>query len=493
MDQQTEQQKQQAQQGDVVEELSIFLNDFTDSDNDAAGLAWTSSLERHPERQGIYIAEPRHVNLGYYMTSADFGRCIGLVARLKPGLDEPPLTTVLAGRMTEEIIDSHRLVDRALNDEEKELLKRCIKPRNGSKEDALTHARLLALDYLSTLRTQCSRPFVTYVDGVAWDHLESPINLKTHYHEELVFRTAEELNSFRTITEKPVDTESQIEGRRNDLRKWYEKAIERKLKDFGSESPLKNLESYDVLFDEMDKYERIVFFGGCSLTILQHILEKRPELAHKIHYFQQGGTFKSELNILGNPLNFALNTKAAQFVFHENQIGKLANFTLIPTDTTKKLEFTTIGLKEWSPYIGLHTLCFYGRMDPLVLISDEEKQETSASTENLVAWRAEKVHNTDYADPNFKGYKAVMADLVAFLISFTDAFDDRKTPQGIVRKSNIGVKIALRKSSQGSDQMILEHDENSPIRALMLDISSGSSVALIEDTRSLIANARESG
>lgn len=103
-------------------ELSIFLNDFTDSDNEAAGLAWASGLDRHPERKGIYIAEPRHVNLGYYMTSADFGRCIGLVAKLQPGLGEPPLTTVLAGRMTEDIIKSHRLADRELNEEEKDLV-----------------------------------------------------------------------------------------------------------------------------------------------------------------------------------------------------------------------------------------------------------------------------------------------------------------------------------------------------------------------------------
>lgn len=170
-------------------------------------------------------------------------------------------------------------------------MKRCIKPKNGSKDESVIHARLLALDYLSTLKTRCSRPFDTYVDNVVLDHLESPINLKTHYHEELVFRTANELNEFRTITEKPANDESQIEGRRADLRKWYDKALQRKLNEFGSESPLKDLESYDVLFDEMRKYERVVFFGGCSLTILQHILEKEPELAKKIHYYQQGVCF----------------------------------------------------------------------------------------------------------------------------------------------------------------------------------------------------------
>lgn len=170
-------------------------------------------------------------------------------------------------------------------------MKRCIKPRNGSREESIKHAHLLALDYLSTFRTRCSRPFDIYIDNVALGFLESPINLKTHYHEELVFRTADELNQFRTITEKPVDDESQIEGRREDLRKWYDAALRRKLDEFGSESPLKDLESYNVLFDEMRKYERVVVFGGCSLTILQHILEEEPELAKRIHYYQQGVCF----------------------------------------------------------------------------------------------------------------------------------------------------------------------------------------------------------
>lgn len=105
-------------------EVYIYLNDFTDSDNAAAGLAWAVSLERHPGRKGIYIAEPRHVNLGYYMTSADFSRCIGLVAKLEPKLasGDSPLTTVLAGRMTWDIINSRRVEGRPLSEEERNLV-----------------------------------------------------------------------------------------------------------------------------------------------------------------------------------------------------------------------------------------------------------------------------------------------------------------------------------------------------------------------------------
>jgi hypothetical protein len=133
-------------------------------------------------------------------------------------------------------------------------------------------------------------------------------------------------------------------------------------------------------------------------------------------------------------------------------------------------------------------------MDPWVLISDKERQETSASTQNLVAWRAEKVYDKEHADPNSKGYKAVMADLVAFLISFTDAFDSHETPQGVVRKSNIGVRIvSVPEDSENptpdTKQMVLERDEASPIRALMIDIPSEISAVLIEDVPTLVTNA----
>lgn len=104
--------------------LSIFLNDFTDSDNEATAELWAWSLERDPTVKGIYIAEPRWVNLGYYMSAPEFGRCIGLVSRLQPPLDggDPPLTTVLAGRLTQEVIDSRKVDGRQLADDERDLV-----------------------------------------------------------------------------------------------------------------------------------------------------------------------------------------------------------------------------------------------------------------------------------------------------------------------------------------------------------------------------------
>lgn len=89
--------------------LLIFLNDFTDADNEAAALLFAWALQLRPDIKGIYIAEPRHVNVGYYMTARDFGRCIGLVGKLTPPVSDEftPLRIVLSGSvLTDEYINN---------------------------------------------------------------------------------------------------------------------------------------------------------------------------------------------------------------------------------------------------------------------------------------------------------------------------------------------------------------------------------------------------
>lgn len=310
-----------------------------------------------------------------------------------------------------------------------------------------------------------------------------------------------------------IESLSQMDARRDRLRSWYKQAMQRKLEDFGNEKPYQDLTDYATLFEKMRGFDRIVFFGGCSLTVLQHILQEEPTLSRKIEYYQQGvsnyppcvlceleairsehgdsqGTFNSKLNILGNPLNFALNFKAADFVFQKQQIGKLAKFVLVPTDTTKRLEFTLKGLKEWSPAVGLHSLGFVSRIDPWDFITQEERDGTPLSTEDLIAKRSEWVDDPKYADPSAKSYKGVMADLVAFLISFTNAFDEFKTPHGVVQKTSIGV--AMKQPFDGSNQMVLVEDSTSPIQALKLEASGlpdGQDAVLVEDTRDLVETA----
>lgn len=461
--------------------LSIFINDFTDSDNEASAEVWAWGLEQNPSVKGIYIAEPRWVNLGYYMTSKDFGLCIELVKELSLTLEDlkdPPLTTVLAGRMTQDFINKSNTWNKALTEEENDLLLRCIRPESGprdNQDDSINHARLLAMDYLTTMRARCKR-FESYIDVSCLRQLQIPINLKTHYHEELIARTADELGAFREIMEMPTKDQKEIERRKDKLREWYSKALDRKKNEFGGEYPMGDLD-YDHLRDEIRRHDKTIAFGGASLTALREILEKEPGLGKKIEYYQQGGTFDSTLNILGNPYNFALNTKAAKYILCDHH-DKLAKLTLIPTDTTKKVEWTARGLAKLSPAVGVRSLAFHGRYDPWDMISPKEIASGSTKTDEFMAWRSEWVDDPKYSPPE-RGCKAVMADLTAFLAAFTRAFDKFDTGQGFLERYS--VKVSIKKAEGDSTQMILKEDKDSSIQCLMLKFPRGQETVLMDD------------
>lgn len=192
---------------------------------------------------------------------------------------------------------------------------------------------------------------------------------------------------------------------------------------------------------------------------------------------------------MGNPLNFALNTKAAEYVFHEDQKGKVGKLVLISTDTTKQVEFTAKGLAKFHPAVGIRAMGFFGRLDPWDLISPKERDAVSATSKEYIAWRAEWAEHSEYADPKFKGYKAVMADLVAFLICFTDAFDEYKTPHGTVRKSITKVAMThVPGNTPERNSMVLKEDPTGTIESMMLEITDlpdGQASVLIDDTLGL--------
>lgn len=123
--------------------LSIFLNDFTDADNEASALLWAWSLELRPDIKGIYIAEPRIVNVGYYMNANDFGRCIGLVAKLTPPASKEytPLRVVLSGSV---------LTDEYINQPD---LKVDGKPITEDERDLVSHLPGTRIDGLATVGT----------------------------------------------------------------------------------------------------------------------------------------------------------------------------------------------------------------------------------------------------------------------------------------------------------------------------------------------------
>lgn len=199
------------------------------------------------------------------------------------------------------------------------------------------------------------------------------------------------------------------------------------------------------------------------------------------------GTFDSKLNILGNPLNFALNTKAAKYVFHDEQKGKVGKLVLVSTTTTQQLEFTAKGLTELHSAVGVRAVGFFGRLDPWELISPKEKEGVSGTSKEFLSWRAEYARNTFCADDKFKGNKAVMADLVAFLICFTNAFDNY---QEKVRKYVTNVNM-----TEESGSMVLQTKADGPIQSMMLklsDVPDGQKAVLVEDALSLAEEAMKS-
>lgn len=169
---------------------------------------------------------------------------------------------------------------------------------------------------------------------------------------------------------------------------------------------------------------------------------------------------------------------------------KLSKFRLIPTDTTKKLEYSLAGLTNWSAPIGLHSLGFYGKVDIWDLITNEEEQFPFASTQDIIRWRSNLVSKHPlYTSPNFRAHKVVMADLSAYLISFTDAFKEYSTLDGVVNTREIGV-ISINKDGT---KMELEPDEASSIKALLLDLPKDLKVVLVEDTLALINDMIQTG
>ena len=173
----------------------------------------------------------------------------------------------------------------------------------------------------------------------------------------------------------------------------------------------------------------------------------------------QQGTFDPKLNILGNPYNFALNPQAADFVFTNHD--KLAKFVLIPTDTTKKIEYDLKNLRQLSSIVAYRSIAFHLRMDPLSLISPNESYDGQQGfdPEAFIKQRAD-----DFA--GYANQKVVMADLTAFLLSFTEAFGSFRSRVGAIDSRKINNK----------EQMVLKKDDKSTIEVLLLDALDGVTV-----------------
>lgn len=134
---------------------------------------------------------------------------------------------------------------------------------------------------------------------------------------------------------------------------------------------------------------------------------------------------------------------------------KFAKFVLIPTDTTKKVEYDLKNLQQLSSTVAYRSIAFHLRIDPINLVSPNESYDgqDGFDPEAFIKHRA-----TD-----FEGYadkKVVLADLTAFLLSFTDAFGGFRSRVGAIdsRRGN------------NKDQMVLTRDDKSTIEVLTLDV-----------------------
>lgn len=190
-----------------------------------------------------------------------------------------------------------------------------------------------------------------------------------------------------------------------------------------------------------------------------------------------------------------MNTKAAKYVFADEQKGKLGKLVLVSTTTTQKLQFTAKGLTKLHPAVGVRAVGFFGRLDPWELLSPKEKDEAGnyvpMTSEDFLSWRAEHVRSKFCEDDNFKGKKAVMADLVAFLICFTRVFDDGDFNHVIDEDNRkVGKKEIQVAMTEGSGSMVMKENESGPIKSMMLDPpEDGQNPVLVDDTSKLVEEA----
>lgn len=107
-----------------------------------------------------------------------------------------------------------------------------------------------------------------------------------------------------------------------------------------------------------------------------------------------------------------------------------------------------------------------------------------------MAWRSERTGHHPYSSPNSKGYKAVMADLTAFLAAFTNAFEEFETKEGVVKQRS--VRVVMGRSKTNGNQMVLKEardEDESSIQCLLLNMPSlpqGQDTVLVEDALGLV-------
>lgn len=116
-----------------------------------------------------------------------------------------------------------------------------------------------------------SEPVEVFIDVDNIDALHQPVNLNIHHHEELVARSEDQLVHWEAIMASPS-----LDERVSKLRSWYWDCIddmEDRAAAAGRGDAVHKLD-LSTLCHDITAADRVMFFGGSSLNILQRLIEQ---------------------------------------------------------------------------------------------------------------------------------------------------------------------------------------------------------------------------
>ncbi|SCO54643.1 uncharacterized protein FFNC_15605 [Fusarium fujikuroi] len=381
----------------------IIINDNTDTDN-YSGDGYVQERYRDlPDTQVVHIDEPRHVNWARTMSSDEKRDWENVAAKLQD-LEQNPRSALLRGSITGDYIDGKT----NLSADECSILRKGISPGLGPIEDATTQAWLTAWDKANFVAHQAHKPHTIFVDFASLKHTHNPVNFRVHTDNHLVLRQLQEIKLWNEINKISSDSE-----RHQEMKRWFGQCIEHASKrGAGLGASVESLDR-EKLYQDMKKAEQVTIFVGASLGLVSFLLDRAAMDSgmklKKVKVVMQGGSMDSSENIFGEAFNFALDKTAARKVFsHTQQFG---NFTLIPTQTARKL---------WFPVEGL--VGFGG--DPMLKMieafNDRQEETEVALLEGNLQQRIE----------NLKNKKIIQSDLAAFMLAsgFGEALGVRRVP-----------------------------------------------------------------
>ncbi|KAF4961018.1 hypothetical protein FGADI_533 [Fusarium gaditjirri] len=403
------------------DDLVIYYNDSIDSDNLAAAMALFNATSWKPTVRVLWILEPRQVCFGLSMTMDQINRCKELIKKHFPSV-ENPFKTLLNGHIKQQDIDDIK----DLTKDDRSILEMAVKPEYGSINDAALHARLSALDLAACLSEWSNNnPIEVLVDYETLEHIENPVNLHMHHHEELVNRTENELKNYYDILENVLHF-----GRRTDnLRGWYHKCIWRLEKDMKLSDISVDRLVLDKVLHRIQTAGSVRFFGGSSLRILQQFLDRG--VASKIKCHLQVGSCDMSANLFSNQFNIALNQQAAKIVLSRST--EFAEFTVVPSHTAQSIKYLAIGLKKFGGHcIEKRILGFNCHEEPLKIVTNQVSLEQQ------------------YPDKSYS-----MPDLTSFLCALVPGHMDSK-PGYIEVDEQEGGTLLFKKSDKGILQLSID-------------------------------------